>query len=1154
MINFFINFLSYAMRFIIYALSLLTGLCLAQIQNVEIAISKNDSIINLPHRFIIPQSEVIKIDSLSLFPEIHYKIDYNIGKIYLYKSIIEKVNSSEPKLKATYRTIPIDTVFFKYSKIEFLETSKKQEEKIFKVEKISDEASSFSGNIQKNGSIVRGFTFGSNRDLMLQSGFNLQLSGNLTKDIEIVASLTDENIPIQPEGNTQTLQEIDKIFIQVKSKNLFATFGDYDIGYQLSDDQNLYFSESPEFAGIRRRLQGGKFQANYQLDFLKTKNTVAIASSRGKFATNYFNGIDGIQGPYRLTGQNGEKDIIVIAGTEKVYIDGELMTRGESNDYVIDYSTAEITFTPNRLITSASRITVDFQYTDRKYARNFLALVSDNLLFDDKLNLSFSYFYDSDNKNAPIDLALSQSDIEVLRMSGDDIFKAIKSGVNYVGFDSSKGIGKGQYVKKDTVIDLERYEIFIYAPGDKNALYSVTFSYVGTGKGDYMRRGIGKYEFVGKGKGDYLPVIFLPMPQSSQIFDIGARYKTGNFNFLTELALSNSDKNQFSTIDDDNNKGFALKYGFSYSSGKIFEKGLRKVEFNIHQRHKNKNFTGLDRFDVVEFNRKWNTTDEASKLDESILESALRFEIFGNSFFGLGYGFLKNENRFKTNRSVFNLKINEDKFPEIDNLTEILLSKLDTLKSKWLRNKGFIKYKTWFLTPFVNYEMELRQNFTSSSSEAGNFRFLRLIPGFEIGLKKVKASFSYELRFDDIVRDGKYIHSSKMQNQNYRISLGNERFELNSDLTLNRKTYFIDSIKSINNILIRTYSRAEILKRAIRINLIYRAMTKMVSRLEPVFIKVQKGTGNYRYLGDLNGNGIQDANEFEQTKFDGDYIMLTLPGDLLTPTANVDASFNLRFYPERLTKSSLPFSSDTYFQVSESSLESQDKIYLLRLNYFQRENKTINGTITFRQDIYLFENSRKFSLRYRFLKTGSMFSYNITTRKTSSIENSMRIRWYPEPDLGFQAEGLIKKKTSEGGFKESDVFDIRGQSLNLEIFYKPFNYVELSFKIGTGQNKDIAGTVKNASLNREGVKISWLLMSKGRIDLEIERNEVLVKGLAQNPSYELIEGNYLGKSVFLRLNFYYSIGDYIQVSGNYNGRFLSTGAIHIAQAEVRVYF
>ena len=79
-------------------------------------------------------------------------------------------------------------------------------------------------------------------------------------------------------------------------------------------------------------------------------------------------------------------------------------------------------------------------------------------------------------------------------------------------------------------------------------------------------------------------------------------------------------------------------------------------------------------------------------------------------------------------------------------------------------------------------------------------------------------------------------------------------------------------------------------------------------------------------------------------------------------------------------------------------------------------------------------------------------------------------------------------------------------------------------------------------------------MGKGRAEFEIERNEVLVKGTSGIASYELMEGNYPGRSIFLRLNFYYSIGDYIQISGNYNGRFLSTGVIHIAQAEVRVYF
>ena len=1141
------------MRFAIYALLLFAGLCFAQIQSVEFEISKGDSIVNLPHRFIIPQSEILKIDTLVLLPGIHYQINYNLGKVYLHNSVISKIDSSRFKFKAVYRTLPIDTIFFKYRRSELTEIDKPIE-KILKVEKNIEEHSSFAGNIQKNGSIVRGFTLGSNRDPTLQSGFNLQLSGNLTRDIEITASLTDENIPIQPEGNTQTLQEIDKIFIRVKSKNLFATFGDYDIGYQLSDEQNLYFSETPEFANIRRRLQGGKFQANYETDFAKTKNTIAIASSRGKFATNYFNGIDGVQGPYRLTGQNGERDIIVIAGTEKVYIDGELMTRGESNDYVIDYSTAEITFTSNRLITSASRITVDFQYTDRKYARNFFGFVSDNFLFNDRLNLSFSYFYDSDNKNAPIDFVLAQSDIEILKNSGDNSLRAVKSGIIYVGFDSVKGIGKGQYVKKDTMIDSERYEIFVYAPGDKNALYSVSFSYVGVGKGDYARRGIGKYEFIGKGKGEYLPVIFLPMPQSSQIFDIRAKYKTENFNFFVESGFSNFDKNQFSSIDNEDNKGFALKYGFNYSSGKIFEKGLRKIDFNIYQRHRNKNFTSLDRFNVIEFNRKWNLGPETSQFDEIILESSLQAELFEKSFVNFGYGSLKNENIFRTNRGVVSLTINEVNFPEINNTFEILLSKSDTFKSKWIRNKGSGKYKIGPFLPFINYEMESKENLEGDSISLGSFRFLRLIPGIELGVGKFKTAFSYELRFDDVVKNGSYARLSVMRNQNYKINFVDKRFEFNGDLTLNKKTFLLDSVKTINNILIRSQGKMEAFKRSLRVNLIYRAMTRMVSRLEPVFIKVQRGTGNYRYLGDLNGNGIQDANEFERTKFDGDYIMLTLPGDQLIPTANVEASFNLRFYPERLLKLLSPFSSDTYFQVSESSLESQEKIYLLKLKYFQREDKTINGMITFRQDIYMFENSRKFSLRYRFLKTGSMFSYNIATRKTFGIENSMRIRWYPELDLGFQVEGTIKNKTSVGGFKENDVFDIKGQSLNFEIFYKPSNNVELSLKTGVGRNKDFAGAVKSADLNRESIKISWLLMGKGRAEFEIERNEVLVKGTSGIASYELMEGNYPGRSIFLRLNFYYSIGDYIQISGNYNGRFLSTGVIHIAQAEVRVYF
>ena len=214
----------------------------------------------------------------------------------------------------------------------------------------------FGSNMEKSGTLIRGFTVGSTKDFTLNSGLRLQLAGRLSEEIEIVAALTDENTPIQPTGSTERLEELDKVFIQIKHPNAVGTFGDYQIQ-----------KKQGEFGYISRKLQGIIGEFNYE----SNSAYFSVASSRGKFVSNSFLGVDGVQGPYRLTGINGEREIIAIAGTEKVYLDGIELRRGDNNDYVIEYSNAELTFTPRRLITSVSRIVVDFEYTDRRYSRNF---------------------------------------------------------------------------------------------------------------------------------------------------------------------------------------------------------------------------------------------------------------------------------------------------------------------------------------------------------------------------------------------------------------------------------------------------------------------------------------------------------------------------------------------------------------------------------------------------------------------------------------------------------------------------------------------------------------------------------------------------------------------------------------------------------------
>ena len=502
----------------------------------------------------------------------------------------------------------------------------------------------FGSDMQKSGTIVRGFTVGTTKDFSLNSGLRLQLSGRISEDIEIVAALTDENTPIQPEGNTERLEELDKVFIQVKHPNVVGTFGDYQVKQRFG-----------EFGVIDRKLQGlmGEFVTE------DVNGYVSIANSRGKFNSNNFNGSDGVQGPYRLSGINNERDIIIIAGTEKVYFDGIELIRGENNDYTIEYSNASITFTPNRLITSASRISVDFEYTDRQFARSFFGTGTSTKLFNNVLQVKAQYMREGDNQDSPIDISLSEEDKNALSLAGDDRNKAIKSGVKLAEPDSL-GIIKGIYTKVDTVFNGEPFSYYVYNPGDSLSIYTVSFSYVGEGLGDYARQSLGYYNFVGIGNGSYLPVIFLPLPQLKQMGNIVVDVKPfENMTLSLEYAGSLWDKNRLSALDDGDNYGYARNIFLKITPSQILigDLDFGKAGLTFRDRFIQGKFTSLDRFNDVEFNRNYNTSSQTENQDESLREIGISLQPVQELTINSTAGFLRQGNNFSSDRYNNLLKV-----------------------------------------------------------------------------------------------------------------------------------------------------------------------------------------------------------------------------------------------------------------------------------------------------------------------------------------------------------------------------------------------------------------------------------------------------------------------------------------------------------------
>lgn len=470
------------------------------------------------------------------------------------------------------------------------------------------------------------FSVGRAGDGRFSQGLNLDFDAQMADDLRLRGSISDRigsgNDLVSGAGGTTVLSELDKYFFEIEGRRVTGRGG--DIGTTVSR-----YLPAKRIKGVSAGYSGVALGV-----------AADLGRPAGRYVSHELSGVDGRQGPYQAVGNDG-LPTGVVPGSEKVYVDGRLLEGGADKHYVIDYPSGRITFSPRVLITSRSRIEIDFEASGGDYLQSIYDATSEARPWGGKLTISAGGRRESDDRDQLRFGELSPEQIQILEQAGDSASSAVTSGATP---DTS-----GSYT---LMTDSSGRQYFQYA-GAGAGDYSVSFSYVGEGKGDYRYLGDGVYEFAGAGQGAYLPIRRLPLPGSNDFFfaSVGVNpYRGGTW--LIEYQGNQRDRNLFSPLDDGDNLRSLIAGSVTHAAD--------NMTAHAEMRYRQGDYDPANRIERPDFRRQWALPEGKERGDEFRLTSANAWKGTHNRL-AADFGYLAYKDNLRSYRMEMSAGLFDDK-------------------------------------------------------------------------------------------------------------------------------------------------------------------------------------------------------------------------------------------------------------------------------------------------------------------------------------------------------------------------------------------------------------------------------------------------------------------------------------------------------------
>ncbi len=1108
-----------------------------------------------------PTGDTIVLDTLSIHPDYFSAttangtpLDSNDYAFIFSKNAVWLSTDIGDSVVVRYRVLPLDfSQPFRRKPLTLYQEGELDDRSMYDVKTSDNTIVPFQG-LTRSGSISRGVRVGNAQDPVLNSTLDLQLSGEIGEGTYLRASITDNNLPVQGDGASRQVREFDRVFIEIENETFGTiTAGDYNIG-----------NDRDYFLRFDKRISGGGIRTSQALN---DKGTVVNAEvngalARGKFARNTFRAEEGNQGPYKLVGNDNEQFIIIISGSERVYIDGVLMERGEDNDYIIDYNTGELTFTALQPITKDRRIAIEFQYVEQNYLRSVFYGGAE--IKNEKWRVGFNMFSEQDSPNQSMFQTLSDDQKQALSEIGPNIEDAVFPSFNEVEFSADRVL----YRMTDS---LGFDSVFVYSINPDDRLFAVTFTRVGRGRGNYVvDRNLANgrvFRWVapenGQPQGEFEPVVRLVTPKQLQVATFSGEYNWNDNNAIAlEVATSRNDLNRFAPDGAEGNLGSALKFNYKNTStvAKWDVKSTAGLEWVEHS------FTTVERLRNIEFERDWNivANDEA---DQWL--GGVDFRMSRSEYGEAGYGL-----QFFSNGGYSGIKHNL--FSDLRYKNSLLTLSASALESDdMFGSSSFYRQKSnIFLGLGESFGFGVRSEIESNTLRTPEDNIIDGSYNFYDGTAYVRIGDSTDYvvelfafaRTDDTARMGVQQRNSDAWGYGIR---GEANIGRGGNLQLNvtdRRLKLILPEESpwLQTVTGRTRYNHRFLKSAITTTTFYEVGSGTEPRRIFSYIEVPPGTGTHVWI-DYNNNGVQELDEFEPARFPGEanFIRVFTPTDDFVRTNLNKFSQMLLINPQVLwgndeggKKIVSRFSLQGTFSTDRRSVIDGNSN---RLNPFYepgQDSLILAMVDNYRGSLFFNRSETRFGGDYTYQQNQgrNLLSFGVEVNQNEEHQINLRMR-VPSTVLS-----RLRLKTGRRT-NRSENFETRNFGYNYygyqpEVTYQPSTKLRITGEFNW-QNKTAPEELATSVLQRNaGVEGNYNVAGKSSITLRL--NYILndFEGEVNSPlAFEMLEGLRPGNNGVWAVSFQHTLGSGLQLSLTYEGRASEDiPTIHTGQVQVKAFF